>query len=236
MKKKSGFTLAEVLITMVIIGVVAALAAPILSGAFQKSKVGPSIRKIISTLENANELILHKRDSDRISYATVGTDDYISILANLVKGSVPSGENKFINAYSFKDYNNNEYTIENADSTVVYSMESGESLGIHKRSSIVKPEGIAISAKGIWADLYYDMNGFEKAPNKLGKDVFAFVIDDTGSVIPIYSKSYSDIYLSDDAEKTWESTDNECTETKVYDGLSCAGSVADNGWKVAYKY
>lgn len=239
MKKKFGFTLAEVLITLTVIGVVAALAAPALSSAFQKSKVGPSLRKVMNTLENANELLLNSRDSDRLSFALNNTDRYISELSNHVKGSVPSAEgDKSLSGtnYKLKQHNGTDYTPDNAENLRVFNLESGESLAISTQE-VTPPEGSAGSAKGIFAEMYYDLNGFEKKPNKLGKDIFVFVIDDNGSVVPKFSKAYSDTYLDGETNDTWkDSEDNKCTESTVTTGLSCAGSVADNGWKVVYKY
>lgn len=49
-----GFTLAEVLITLGIIGVVAALTAPALVQNAGTAKIGPTLAKVVSTLENAN--------------------------------------------------------------------------------------------------------------------------------------------------------------------------------------
>ena len=65
-EKKNGFTLAEVLITLTIIGIVAALAAPALNNSVQKSKVGSSLRKFISTMEEANIHLMADNDSNTI--------------------------------------------------------------------------------------------------------------------------------------------------------------------------
>ena len=67
MKKKLGFTLAEVLITLGIIGVVAALTAPALVQNAGTAKVGPTLAKVVSTMENANEQILHDEDTTKLS-------------------------------------------------------------------------------------------------------------------------------------------------------------------------
>lgn len=67
MKKKFGFTLAEVLITLGIIGVVAALTAPALIQNVGSAKIGPTLAKVKSTIEIANEQILSDNDANKLS-------------------------------------------------------------------------------------------------------------------------------------------------------------------------
>lgn len=236
MKKKFGFTLAEVLITLTVIGVVAALAAPVLSGAFQKSKVGPSLRKVVGTIENANELLLHRNDSDRLSYAIAGSANYIEALSKIVKGAAPATEaDKRLSHYSLKNYDGTAYALNEEGNALVFNLESGESIAILTRE-VTPPVGNAGSAAGIYADMIYDLNGFEKAPNKWGKDLFVFVIDDNGSVVPKFSKAYANTYTNASTNTWKELAANLCTDTTVKTGVSCTGSIADNFWKVIYKY
>ena len=55
-KLKNGFTLAEVLITLGIIGVVAALTIPTLIGNYQKKEVAVRLQKMYNTIQNAISL------------------------------------------------------------------------------------------------------------------------------------------------------------------------------------
>ncbi len=244
MKKKFGFTLAEVLITLTVIGIVSALAAPVLVGAFQKSKVGPSLRKMVSTLENANEMLLQQNDVEKLSYVASDTDTYLTKLAGLVKGSV--AEEKQYSKYDRKTYAGTEYksaqgsegTDEEADdATFVYNLSGGESIAIQIKETVSKPNNEG-SYKGIYANFYYDINGAETKPNKIGKDIFMFVMDDNGSVIANGGKTYASAYSKTPKKIGWEATSGNlaCNESKVGNGSGCAGSIADNGWKVIYKY
>ena len=80
--KKSGFTLAELLITLSIIGVIAAVTIPSLSNNINKSQVGPALMKAVNTLENANELAMRSTDtSDLLQHAIeagVNASSYLS--------------------------------------------------------------------------------------------------------------------------------------------------------------
>lgn len=66
---KKGFTLAEVLITLGIIGVVAALTIPTLIANHRKQVVTTSLKKIVNTLLNANEQI-------NMDSGVIGSDGY----------------------------------------------------------------------------------------------------------------------------------------------------------------
>lgn len=65
--KKAGFTLAEVLITMTIIGVVAALTTPALLHNAATAEIGPKLAKFRTTVENANRLMMVANDVNRLS-------------------------------------------------------------------------------------------------------------------------------------------------------------------------
>ena len=68
--KRQGFTLSEVLITLGIIGVVAALTTPALISDFNNAKTGPTLRKFMSTMENAHQQILAANEASRLSAVT----------------------------------------------------------------------------------------------------------------------------------------------------------------------
>ena len=88
---KKGFTLAEVLLTLGIIGVVAAVTLPTLDISVKKQKVGPSLAKAINTLTNANRLALVQNDAR--SLTSLGCpDNYINVLSEYSKGVI-SGNN-----------------------------------------------------------------------------------------------------------------------------------------------
>ena len=65
MKKqlKSGFTLAEVLITMAIIGIVAAIVMPAMITSYQYKTVGVKLSKFAATVENSARAFVVSNDS-----------------------------------------------------------------------------------------------------------------------------------------------------------------------------
>ncbi len=103
MKIYKGFTLAEALITLGIIGVVAALSAPSLVHNAANSKIGPSLSKFRTTFEVGSNMMMAKMNLERFHKEELGSE-----IANLNKyiKMIPYSEN-----YSFKDAKgNNTYT------------------------------------------------------------------------------------------------------------------------------
>ena len=79
MKKfKLGFTLAEVLITLAIIGVVAAIVMPSVVSSYQYKAVGTKIAKFVATTENASRAYVASNDS----FAAPATTEQIDRFMN----------------------------------------------------------------------------------------------------------------------------------------------------------
>lgn len=245
--KKNGFTLAEVLITLGIIGVVAALAAPALNASVQKAKVGPSLRKFVSTMENANDMILGNSEENRLSAVIKSEKDYANYLKPYVKGSIVLDKNG--NPINYGSIGANPKSFDGKKTALaselpyVYTMSDGSEFGMFKYATPGDvPEGSS-SYKGRLFLIAYDVNGFSKDPNRFGKDIFHFFIDDGGSVIPYGGRQMAqeDVWWAALDKLQWEdecAPDKEPVGTQSYSfaGMACAGSVADNNWKVVYKY
>ena len=237
MKKKQGFTLAEVLITLSIIGVVSALTAPSLMSSFQKSKVGPSLKKFMNTIETANQHIMMEKGADTLSGALGNSyiASYMGELEKKVKG-------KYVGP-TLRDLNYNIKTPTKANGSTaptpsyIFQFNDGTSMALDPGVSATAPTGTAQTAAfmGPFSNnaFYYDINGFQNEPNRLGKDLFLFIIDDAGTVVPYGSKISSKIYNI----PSWI-TASDCapTPSAVREGIVCAGSVIDNDGKVVYKY
>ncbi len=78
--KNLGFTLAEVLITLAIIGVVAALTIPTLVNNYQKKVWATTLAKDYSTILNSVKLYMANNDSNKINY-----ENYLKDISNYLK-------------------------------------------------------------------------------------------------------------------------------------------------------
>ena len=83
--RKKGFTLAEVLITLGIVGVVAALTIPAMTQNVARRQVGPALAKAINNLEMANKKALADNDARRLGEVN---EDYFTLLDSQLAGNI----------------------------------------------------------------------------------------------------------------------------------------------------
>ena len=216
--RKIGFTLAEILITLAIIGVVSALVMPTFTASTQRAKIGPKLSKAVSVFSQAMQAVLDDAQSDSISDAMVKcTDDattlsaltssnacFLNNLAHHLKGSV-SGN-------TFTGTDNVSYTLANAFAAPV-SFPSGGTAGLYPHNNTIMNPVII------------DING-SAGTGAEGYEVFYFYLMDDGSLIPFGSSSGP-------SSETWTS---KCAADTVPTAPKfCAGHIFENNLKVLYK-
>lgn len=85
---KNGFTLAEVLVTLGIIGVIAALTMPNFINDSEKSKIGPKLAKAVAVFEQANQVLLQENSVDKITDIVYeNKKEYVDNLSIYIKSS-----------------------------------------------------------------------------------------------------------------------------------------------------
>lgn len=218
--KKFGFTLAEVLITLGIIGVVAALTAPALTKNTGQAKIGPSLAKFVNTFELASEQFMNDKNVDRFSSEVSTSAALGDALSKYMIMSPYTG------SYSVSSpTGSGAQTISGGSA---YRLKDGSIAIFVYRSPLSGAQG---AYKGNVGIVYYDINGAAGGVNKAGKDVFAFWIDNSGILVPVGSSSESyALGLSSSA------LGNSCnmSGTSYKNGLGCTGRIADNAWKADY--
>ena len=251
--KKIGFTLAEVLITLGIVGVVAALTAPALVQNAATAQTGPKLAKAVSTLEVANQNFLTQMSADTLAAAGAYTGDskksainYIKNLSNYMKISYydETGKSKQYKDMlrSYNEDSSNSYVSGAPGDYGVLSALALYYLGLSKDGvlygfcqSLVdnSPNGIPAHQR-LEGLVLIDINGFAE-PNRVGRDAFFFVMYKDGSLKPIGGNQWStDESLN--ASHNWETgTRDKCNATEVTSGWSCAGSIFENDQKVIYQ-
>ncbi len=145
--RKVAFTLAEVLITLGIIGVVAALTLPVLINNYKKIETSSRLKKFYSAMSQA---VLQSKD-DNGGIETWGIE-------KPAEGNISFDLNSFFVQYlsSYIKYTSTKYEYGNF---YVYLSD-----GSYFRLS-----------KGNCVDISYDVNGY-KLPNEYGKDIFRFLL------------------------------------------------------------
>ena len=260
--KKIAFTLAEVLITLGIIGVVAAITMPMLIGHYNKQVWVNQLKKTVSTLENGVKLMM--------------AEDGVDWLHETSSWSyVPSGGCALYSTCtdfheSLKKYFNATYTPVSTNSTVVtnykyldmngtmsLSMEMHLSNGADIAFSSIRKTP-PISGGGIFGpmpnlvDIYVDVNGIKKEPNQFGRDLYPFAISEKGQVLPYGSatgvREYCYLRTGNSTAESkaacfnslsnyiWsnEATYNSVMCGKNSYGFTCAARIIAEGWKMNY--
>lgn len=216
--KKYGFTLAEVLITLGVIGVVAALSAPALIQNAGSAQVGPKLAKAVTTFELANENMLNDANAATIvATGAMGTGEnetknYIDVLSNHMKVNYINDDTyaSLVKQYDGTDLATSYVdglSIQNALQNIAISKD-GILYGIHinqsfanlviQLSKIAKPgsllatsmSSILLPHKKALGTVVIDLNGKTK-PNRLGKDIFVFELKADGTLTAVGAEGWS---------------------------------------------
>ena len=94
--KKTGFTLAEALITIAILGVLAMLTLPSLNNNINHKKVGPALAKVVNRLETVNKELLFQESARRLNEVQLTyeseTSSYLNRIAKAMSGELDGNE------------------------------------------------------------------------------------------------------------------------------------------------
>ena len=230
----TAFTLAEVLITLAIIGVVAAMTIPTLLANYQKTQYVTQLKKAYSEINQALTQVATDHgcvgdlkctglfDTDTTNQS-LGTElvKYFKVIKNCessdgpeeIYGCFSSSESDFLDD-SMRDANW-------LDSSNLYRfvIEDGMSFAIdnyHNNCTQNRCGG-----------LYVDVNG-QKSPNIMGRDDFIFLIRSNG-LYPVGGQE-------DDTYGPWDSTpppNSNCSQANP-NGMYCAGRVIEENWQMNY--
>lgn len=189
-QRKSAFTLAEVLITLGIIGVVAAMTLPTLINNIKHKELETAFKKSYSTLSQTIQKVMLD------DYG--GTYDYnlTNLINNIQKYYIKSASciNGTICSSSIFPVN------QLGNSTMAVFMSSNYKNYLGKNSDSRFNDGIIAAADGSFiffdvggsTELTYgtvligiDVNGWRKKPNRYGHDFFAFQLDSKGRLHPM---------------------------------------------------
>lgn len=180
--KKAAFTLAEVLITLGIIGVVAAMTMPSLIQNYQEKATVTKLKKCYSLVSQAYVSILN--DEGGSDTLQAGDDlEMMEKFGKYLKYQKTCGRNKgcFPNV-TYKSVTGNGYSKWEYDTTDrSRAILTDGTLLMFNKSVITENENY------IYAQIYVDINGF-KGPNQLGRDFFYFYINPE-KIVPAGAKA-----------------------------------------------
>ena len=232
----AAFTLAEVLITLGIIGVVAAMTMPSLITNYQKKQTVTQLKKAYSELSQALK-------ASEAEYGTMDSWDF-------------SGYNQQNSAERDEDFTKH-YILPNIKTMKVCSPSSNECwaddvLALNKTTkappqngrdnSFVTASGYSVyywpDTKGVW--FFIDINGLKK-PNIVGRDIFRFrlCIDDGNNAKNYALNPYGadrKLYYKNDLINGNSNGGCNKDNSSSYAGDTCAALIMYNNWEITKDY
>lgn len=237
MMNKQGFTLAEVLISLAIIGSIAALIIPALYKNSKTTMISSSLANSVEQLQNGIKNIFLETNNytdignietlSAIKKSDIGLEglDYITddnTFYDSTKGLLGI-ENTNYSISNIRDYNNNALSQDLINNFTAYKFKKTPAVVMFQNVSIDKIA--TANSDDIIAKVIIDANGSEK-PNMFGKDIFLFGLTDGGVLIPAGTKKYQDF------DKTV--IENSCAGDDVGNGVACAARVMADKWEIKY--
>ena len=259
-----GFTLAEVLITLGVIGVVSALTLPTLIKNYQKKTWVEGLKVGVSIFEQGFKQAMADDGVDNITDTTLwkicGDDDgpYNSSswrnkcqpeLSKYFKGI------KFESVPDMMALGDNTNIITNTETCRKLVGKTNKWYYLNDKSKCRGWKNIAVTlANGMRADVIIgvdlgyaageitalDVNG-GKGPNTWGRDTFYLSILHDGRVVGSYSRAsaktyakYNNIDFQTVFNRWQQASETRCSKTTTEEGTYCSTRVIDEGWVMNY--
>lgn len=208
---KSGFTLAEVLITLGVIGVVAAMTMPSLVAHYKEKQTVVALKKFYSILEQAIRLNQVENPEDYSAENIISMFKTVKICSF---NDLSCADNEYKNLNGNKSgawgkidiYSSSAYYAQLVDGSIIRYFGSSNCNGVRGTSEALKHR---------CGEFSIDING-NKLPNQIGRDVFFFNITKYG-VIPFGTEDENDYSFS-----------KSCKNRNTMGGNGCAAWVLVN--------
>ena len=227
MKRIFAFTLAEILTTLTLIGVVAAFTIPSLIMSNEKQRTIAAIKTNYSAFQRAVEL--SEVDNGPTSVWTFKNsygafwDKYLAPYMQVVATTT------YPQAYP----NGTVRPNETKETALQMTYTNGIVHTLNNGTNIISPRRDCVSGNG--QSYGFDING-SKGPNKWGRDIFCFTIYAKG-VIPCCQDGMGDGpfgELTRNNIKTVSAQNYQCSKSGR--GMSCLALIILDGWKIADDY
>ena len=178
---KGGFTLAEVLITLVVIGVIGALTVPSLIQNTQKQEYVTALKKAHSTLSQVTQQIIAEEGSPKNGWADTAEHVYNLYKQHLnVSKACGTGGGCFPESYR-QLYGDGRHNWDGWTSLYKLILADGMRLIVDSDGNTSAECGISTrgGSNNVCAFILIDING-AKGPNRMAHDLFEFVIKEDG--------------------------------------------------------
>ncbi|MCD7878426.1 MAG: type II secretion system GspH family protein [Candidatus Gastranaerophilales bacterium] len=218
MKKILGFTLSDVLIALVIIGIIAAITVPMIMANFQEQERSSKIKKFYAAFSNAMLFVKSEGGWEEIGLTNSTKsmqkwyETYLGFRLITTKVCYKESgcwNDNYIKGYNgkvFSDLGTNDNTgLGTNNMTAILSDGTLISIDDYYPYQIIDILGVD-SGEERGLGIFFDINGV-KEPNTLGKDIFVLVFTYSQGVVPAYK------------DKDTETVNSNCSSSGT--GISC---------------
>ena len=216
--KKSAFTLAEVLVTLGIIGVVSAMTVPTLMQNHQRKVYVTQLHKIYNQLQQAALQYTNDRNALNLTEAGINSEDaaanfvktYFNVIQDCGTDQTPcfpsTGEYKKLSGATITTWYPKRHFV----------LADGTSLGTYYSLS-----------NGAIVEFWVDTNG-TKGPNIVGRDFFVMYMYNNGGLDDLAAS----IPMSKEQRET--SFTNICMSDSGSNYHGCFGKLLNDNWEMTY--
>lgn len=229
---KKGFTLAEVLITLGIVGIVAVLTIPGVMKNYKNRLYVAQLEKVYAQIADAAQAIMNDEHVDNFYETTAGGTDACSDKTN---GKCESGPAYFFTKY-FKTIKNNCIKTDKTgcmtSNNSTYKNLAGGAISGMGGFCIQTTSGAAICESYNPANkclsIVVDVNGMAE-PNIAGRDIFSMDMHKNGTISDFGSG------CADNANGTAAAACGTVTGNGLFGNASgCLTNIIEAGWKMEY--
>lgn len=233
---KNGFTMAEVLITLGIIGIVASMTMPGLINKHKRVETETRLKKAYSTISQAFLAAQAKHGEAKYwpEWETSSEEILKRYIAPEIKGAIvyETSEDKS-NLMCYEGKFVGDYINGNKESKQYGWMDKvyiSSPFYPNNTASIKLMDGTCIglnyNSKASPKQLFIDINGSYRGPNMAGYDLFFFQIDQN-TIRPYgYNWKTEDLFNLSKA--------NSCHPKALRGGMVCAAKIMNDGWSIKY--
>lgn len=214
-----AFTLAEVLVTLGIIGVVSAMTLPTLVKNHQRQVYVTQLQKVYNEMSQAFEQVITDSNAVNLRESKYWREGNEWFFRNYFKTTKICSGNDVYDCFAdeYKNMNGNTIRLRGFIAT------GGGEDGVGVSAVLADGASVFVMGNGNMNTVVTDING-KQGPNILGRDLFDFGFDENGN-----------IYVEGDIEDLVSNFSTNCTSA-VDQGRygACLAKILNDGWKMDY--
>lgn len=239
---RSGFTLAEVLVTLGIIGVVSAMTIPTLMQNHQRKVYVTQLHKVYNEFQQAATAQITERNAINLTEAGVRSDEgmktFLQNQFKVVKDC--TGDPSECLADSYTNMNGGAVTSYSDTTAPCFVLASGAAICAKYNPSeqgiISNDHTIALNVNyiaNLMGDLIIDING-KQGPNVVGRDLFIAGIYSDGTISSALSRALQVVRPGETPVSNLGKCQRATSITRQSDASFCFSEILNNNWEMEY--